>query len=259
MDEACYFSQAAQTLSEHNQHRFPLEHFYAFGWSGQLCRHKRKEASEELQEAINAIVETYTAQRGTPPHITLITHSHGGNVALNLAKSPQSFEIEILILLACPVQEETAPLVTSDLFKKIYSLHSHSDASQVLDPQGLHPFRDAVREAWANKSLRPLFRRRAERPPLFSQRHFDSTDPKLKQICLSWDETHPWDEDDIDLWPEFKTTLGWATWLLPSRRGVTHLEFLLPSFIKRLPGIISEETRNTGDDGEAQDIATLTV
>jgi len=55
------------------------------------------------------------------PKVTLISHSHGGNVALNLAaiaekESPLS--IERLILLACPVQQETAALVDAPMFKK---------------------------------------------------------------------------------------------------------------------------------------------
>src|SRR5690242_13320291 len=30
------------TLSQADSHRFPFEHFYAYGWSGKLCFKKRK-------------------------------------------------------------------------------------------------------------------------------------------------------------------------------------------------------------------------
>ena len=50
------------------------------------------------------------------PIFKLITHSHGGNVALYLAPIAEedplnAVTIEELILLACPVQVETSPYV----------------------------------------------------------------------------------------------------------------------------------------------------
>ena len=74
--------------------------------------------------------------------ITLITHSHGGNVALYLAQVAEenndpTFKIKRLILTGCQIQDETECYAQSPLFEKIYSLYSVIDFLQVADPQGL--------------------------------------------------------------------------------------------------------------------------
>lgn len=129
-----------KSLAQAAPQRFPLEHFYAYGWSGKLCFKKRQLEAEKLYLTITALIAEYQKEYGTTPHITLITHSHGGNVALNLAtitdKDP-SLRVE-LILLACPVQHETKELVHSQLFERIYSFYSPADLMQIIDPQGLY-------------------------------------------------------------------------------------------------------------------------
>ena len=70
-----------------------------------------------------------------------ITHSHGGNVALNLAAvdhTKSSWHINEAILLACPVQNKTKHLIDNQLFDRLYSLYSTTDTIQVIDPQGLY-------------------------------------------------------------------------------------------------------------------------
>lgn len=112
---------------------FPLNKFYLWGWHGELSFDGRKEASHELYHAIKPI---------NGPK-TIIGQSHGCNVALNLAKISQQhrdkdFAIDLLILLSGPVQEANSHLVSSPIFKKVFSLYSAADLLQVLDPQGLY-------------------------------------------------------------------------------------------------------------------------
>src|SRR5262249_19127675 len=100
------------------------------------------------------------------PKIRIIAHSHGGNVALLLekAKDPAdtTFSISELILLATPVQHETKKYAHAPLFEKIYSLYSHLDSLQIIDPQGLQTHHGA---------------------PLFSERRFENHD-KICQCAI---------------------------------------------------------------------------
>ncbi|MCX5922580.1 MAG: alpha/beta hydrolase fold domain-containing protein [Candidatus Dependentiae bacterium] len=138
------------TLSATDPVKFPLEHFYTFGWSGKLSFNSRKETAQELYNALKNLSKRYTEEHGITPEITLITHSHGGNVALNLAKvqdPDNQLKVEA-ILLACPVQSETQELVKDPLFKKIYSFYSRKDWMQVLDPQGFYLTDNNLRRHW---------------------------------------------------------------------------------------------------------------
>jgi hypothetical protein len=122
-------------LTEADPEGFPLETFYVFGWSGDLNFAARKKAAFELYKALQGL-----SVRGP---ITLIGHSHGCNVILNLAAiahemNDKNFVVDRAILLAGPVQKATEVYIHSDVFKKIYSFYSHSDLIQILDPQGLY-------------------------------------------------------------------------------------------------------------------------
>lgn len=127
-------------LTQTDPVRFPLKHFYAFGWSGKLCFKKRLAEAVKLQAALHELVAEYQKKYSILPTITLITHSHGGNVALNLAAiMPKSETLKLeLIMLACPVQHETKEYVKDPLFERIYSFYSPADVMQIIDPQGLY-------------------------------------------------------------------------------------------------------------------------
>ena len=132
----------ARLLQQVDPLRFPAVHFYTFGWSGDLNFDVRYQAGKNLYLDLVKLVEEFTHTHGVTPNIRLITHSHGGNVALNLALAQAEYHknlvVNELVLLACPVQEKTAFLAQDQLFKKIYSLYSSLDVLQVVDPQGLY-------------------------------------------------------------------------------------------------------------------------
>lgn len=142
--------------------KFSHDTFYVFGWSGRLDFQLRRSAAEELYYAILKILDDYEHEFGIRPGVRLITHSHGGNVALNLAlvQDCKPLIIDELILFACPVQEATKDLINAPIFLKRYSLVSIMDLLQVIDPQGLYGDKTA---------------------PLFSERYFAS-DPGLIQV-----------------------------------------------------------------------------
>lgn len=154
----------AENLASGDPERFNLHNIYFFGWSGKLSFKARKQAAHELHTALIDLRQAYYALYRAYPYIRIITHSHGGNVALNLASLPQkeSLAIDELILLACPVQSETVDYVSDDCFKKVFSFYSESDLIQVIDPQG-------------------LYRNKHPKTSLFSKRRFPNN-TKLVQI-----------------------------------------------------------------------------
>jgi hypothetical protein len=139
-EERYHKRQTAELLCQANPEQYSLEQFYFFGWNGKLCFKERKKASQDLYNAILKLILEHEQQYGKKPKIRIITHSHGGNVVLNLARHNQNKQLVIdeLIMLGCPVQENTKHLIEADCFKRIYSFYSGSDIFQIIDPQGLY-------------------------------------------------------------------------------------------------------------------------
>ncbi len=199
--------QIARTLIETDPTRFSEELFYLYGWSGALSTDARLKAAKNLAHALEKLLALYSQ-----PYLRIIAHSHGGNVALELgAIANITIKVDELILLACPVQEETKHYVASSVFKRIYSIHSHRDFIQVLDPQGLHHFWSRYRRAgfWGclNQALCLT--------PLFSGRHFPPS-PNLLQIHFTL-----------------------------NRRNLLHIEFLFLKFYRALPAILDQIQKQT--------------
>lgn len=150
-----------------------MNSFYLFGWSGKLSVKERKQAAQELYKALCQLSDEYQSEHGVRPKLRIITHSHGGNVALNLAncatENPE-FSLEELVLLACPVQEKTKKFIDHAIFKKIYALYSTKDLLQVADPQGI--FQEEQKKDFFNRLW-------------FSERTFPEH-PKLKQAEVTY-------------------------------------------------------------------------
>ena len=109
-----------------------INHYYTFGWSGLLSCGERAKAAQEFATQLS---REYAALVGTgiTPRIRIIAHSHGGNVALNLASPQDVPPIDELVMLGTPVQEETSALVESPLFSRVYNLYSKEDVAQGAD------------------------------------------------------------------------------------------------------------------------------
>lgn len=196
-----HLREIAELLHNSNPDRFCIKDFYFFGWSGKLSFKARYKAARKLYQSLLNLLDTYEKEWGYRPKVRIITHSHGGNVALNLARFNEDLQLKVdeLIVLACPVQKRTCHLSGHQTFKKIYSLYSRFDAFQVLDPQRIY--------YWFKKDL-------AETPiqpdTFFSQRRFEHLD-KILQVQLKL-----------------------------NNRGVMHVEFLTNKFVGILPSILNE-------------------
>lgn len=124
------------------EHRF----YYTFGWNGLLNAQERQKEGELFYQQLKAEL-TRLKEMSYEPSVYIIGYSHGGNVALNLARAQEKendpeerFFIERLILLGMPVQKATDYLVHHAMFKKIYHIYSTEDAIQTLDIFGPSQF-----------------------------------------------------------------------------------------------------------------------
>lgn len=76
--------KAYQTIAEKIMPKHQVNHFYTYGWSGLLSlSYRRKEAVRFFNE-LNTEIERYQS-KGINPKIRILSHSHGGNLVLNLA------------------------------------------------------------------------------------------------------------------------------------------------------------------------------
>lgn len=110
--------------------------YYSFNWSGSLLKEARKKASQELATAIIQLKEEHPSIK-----ITVICHSHGGNVLLETADilKTTNISIDCAILLGTPISKKTeawAVIKNKDkeyVFTKILNIFSQWDWLQPLD------------------------------------------------------------------------------------------------------------------------------
>ena len=153
----CLGRRVATSLCRHAPEEFPASAYYVYGWSAMLSFSDRERAGKELYDFITTL-RAKPGYEQTP--LTLLTYSHGGNVALAagiaaLEAGDKRTLVDLLVTMACPVVVPTDCFITSPIFKRVIALHSKSDAFQVIDPQGLY-----------TSEPYPYV-------PLFSQRRFD--------------------------------------------------------------------------------------
>ncbi|MBA3752143.1 hypothetical protein H0X06_05140 [Candidatus Dependentiae bacterium] len=183
LEDEFRLASVTRALCAEDPELFNKEFFYLFGWSGELSSKKRRKASKKLAHALLSLKAQYET-KGISISLRLITHSHGGNVALHLAEfftDTLPFTIDELILLACPVQRKTESYINHPLFCSILSLHSHLDIAQRIDPQGISNFLESVQF----KGLKSTVSDIGNLGPLFSQAHFKPA-THLRQVYVKY-------------------------------------------------------------------------
>lgn len=103
------------------------EHYYTFGWTGLLSQTSRRFEAIRLY---NALVEEKRrlSSLGFYPKIRLITHSHGGNLALNLAGIQAVLQLESFDLPPPPSTVNDYKGAIAHIFQLIKELSSQDDA-----------------------------------------------------------------------------------------------------------------------------------
>ncbi len=262
LDQASKTYQLLQALSTCDPEQFPLESLYTFGWSGNLDVQLRKQAAQELYDALCKLTIAAVAAHGKAPPITLIAHSHGGNVILHMTELHEMpFHITRTILLACPVQNETAHLVNHSFLGTVYSLHSHVDMVQILDPQRLHPYKQALEQWQKTKSLNPL--RQAYflglAHPFCSERHCPPC-PHVIQANVCWKTIMDWQEKNPNNSNRFELFLHQIiSPIIKQKRGLLHTEFINPLFFKQLPTILEKLDTHTQQNGFSNTDVEITI
>jgi hypothetical protein len=212
LDQTCNHYKLVKKISDTAPKTFPFNTFYVFGWIGNISPADRIKTAKKLSAALKKCIKQHT-QNGQQPFLRIIAHSHGGNVVLNMARiknDDPGFIIDELVLLACPVQQETAPYIHDPLFKTIYSLHSHGDLIQVLDPQGWPSLKRSLKKIFSTNSgdaFKEIINH-FQTQPFFSERHFKPCQ-NLTQASVTYDG-----------------------------KTLPHIEFMMPSFTGKLPRIL---------------------
>lgn len=108
--------------------------YFTYGWSGLLSHKERTNAAQKLCKALRRIKREANIMN-KKLYIRIVCFSHGGTVALKLAKIKDCKKLAIneLILYGMPVQKDTDYLIRSPKFKQIYHFYSPSDYVQGLD------------------------------------------------------------------------------------------------------------------------------
>ena len=112
--------------------------YYTYGWSGLLSsRFRLKEAQIFYDRLMNEMRRFHA--RNHHPKIRIVSYSHGGNLALNLAAIQREcvpaypLVISELIMIGLPVQSITDYLIRDPMFERIYHFYSLSDHVQRID------------------------------------------------------------------------------------------------------------------------------
>ena len=110
--------------------------YYTFGHLGVLSHRYResiaKELYTELLEKVQQAQDVYETVK-----VVLVTHSHGGTIALNMAAVENELKkglvIDDLVMFGAPLQYETAPYAFHPMFKRVMNCYSLGDVIQGSD------------------------------------------------------------------------------------------------------------------------------
>ena len=154
-----HYYEIAEIFQEKDPATFSMKNYYVFGWDGALSFDVRKKLAQKLRNQLEPVLDAYKQKDGCYPEVTIITFSHGGNIALQLADFLGEVESKYnkvnLLLIGCPVQATTEHMIASSYFNHVSVVSSRGDVIQRMDPHNLYgPERD-------------------EKTRLFSRRFFD--------------------------------------------------------------------------------------
>ncbi len=110
--------------------------YFLFGHLGLLCQQYRADAGIELY---NHLTDTVAELKKQYKHVRvrIVSHSHGGNIALNLARAERlhkrNLVVDDLIMYGAPIQVETASYAYDPLFVRVINCYSEGDSIQSND------------------------------------------------------------------------------------------------------------------------------
>lgn len=130
------FIPAYHAFSELYKNNNEDQLYFLFGHLGLLCQQYRADAGAELY---NHICDTVAELHKQYSHVRvrIVTHSHGGNIALNLARAEHLYNrklvVDDLIMYGAPIQVETAAYAYDPVFVRVVNCYSEGDSIQSND------------------------------------------------------------------------------------------------------------------------------
>lgn len=110
--------------------------YYTFGHLGVLSHRYRANTAQTLYHGLLKIVQEARCAYEKVT-IVLVAHSHGGSIALNMARAEDEHKkgliVDDLILLGTPLHCETAPYAYHSMFKRVLNCYSLGDTIQGSD------------------------------------------------------------------------------------------------------------------------------
>jgi hypothetical protein len=141
-------TKAYDTLAGHLSDTPEERHYYLFGWSGLLSQTKRRLEAVRLYNALNEEVKKFKEQ-GVSPKVTIVSHSHGGNVTLNLGVIQMMLEQEVL-------DERVRNVIPGEVFASweeyLRELPSKEDCAHVRG-QKIRDYRPEHREFMIDRAI----------------------------------------------------------------------------------------------------------
>ena len=267
LDEGHQTRECLEALAKANPAQFCLESSYVFGWSGSIELEVRKQAGKDLFDLLKSLALSYEQIHNKKPEITVITHSHGGNILMHMAEQctegPLPFMISRLIFMAIPVQDITLSHIHHPLFNTVYSLHSHDDHVQVMDPEWAQIIRSAYNDHPDIKGIQAFGQhiasqiKAAQINKLGSGRHFGSQ-TNMIQSAVTWN-VPPTHKENIDKGFFFELALYHIQHWFSGSRGVLHTEFTTPVFFEKIPYIIHHLDEERASQGPLSHCLSLHI
>jgi hypothetical protein len=93
----CKIYELISDFCQKHEHNY----FYTYGWSGLISQHRRRLEAIRFYNAINQELESFYKQ-GITPKIRIISHSHGGNLCLNLAAIEKIINLPSFLTTTAP-------------------------------------------------------------------------------------------------------------------------------------------------------------
>ena len=110
--------------------------YFTFGHLGLLSCQYRREAAKGLYAHLCQIVNQYKNSH-QEVSLTVVCHSHGGNIVLHLAEheaqSQCGLTINELVMFGTPIQTETASFAYNPMFRRVVNCYSDGDYVQSAD------------------------------------------------------------------------------------------------------------------------------
>lgn len=127
---ACYSSLVKRLFPQYEAD------YYTFGHLGVLSHRYRSSVAKRLYtdlfEKVKEAKDLYETVK-----VVIVTHSHGGTIALNMAAAEDEMKkglvIDDLVMFGTPLQAETAPYAYHSMFKRVMNCYALGDVIQGSD------------------------------------------------------------------------------------------------------------------------------